>query len=172
MALVFINYKPYLQTDTETSVLRIVLSNQDQHHLQPSSSIVLRCVVLCTYKSFPTHSELCLVSLLHLLRSLTHVSWSVTILCRESVTLSGRWIPQRFIARKPNQRSSSSKLCYSYDNSVILNKIAVNPWAAGTSPAKAQVKTISTSLHTLPLFILIWSIFRLLLTKETQKPRF
>ena len=129
-----------------------MLSNQDQHHLQPSSSIVLRCVVLCTHKSFPTHSELYLVSLLHLLRSLTHVSWSVTILCRESVTLSGRWIPQRFIARKPNQRSSSSKLCYSYDNSVILNKIAVNPWAAGTSPAKAQVKTSSTSLHTLPLF--------------------
>ena len=129
-----------------------MLSNQDQHHLQPFSSIVLRCIVLCTYKSFPTHSELYLVYLLHLCRSLTHIAWSVTILCRESVTLSGRWIPQRFIARKPNQRSSSSKLCYSYDNSVTFNKIAVNPWAAGTLPAWAQVKTISNSLHTLPLF--------------------
>ena len=49
----------------------------------------------------------------------------IALPCSESVTSSGRGIPQRFIARKPNPGSSSSELSHFYFNSVHKSNLCL-----------------------------------------------
>ena len=66
----------------------------------------------------------------------------IALPCSESVTSSGRGIPQRFIARKPNPGSSSSELSHFYFNSVHKSNLCLIQLMGKKTPRCFIFKTI------------------------------